>query len=155
MKTLARVFLVLLGIYISLGLTFDALVGYFQPQSVETLVLQTRGDDCQWIDTVLTARDNGEELWVESGHWFRGWYNRLLKNPHVYVTRHDKHSRYQAVPVNTDEMVDSMTRLMGKGQGMDYWIGRTLLLYAPIKPVRLDPGHSSGDICEAGDKGTS
>jgi hypothetical protein len=32
-----------------------------------------------------------------------------------------------------------MKTLMGKGKGAGYWIGRTMLLWAPIKPVRLDP----------------
>jgi len=28
---------------------------------------------------------------------------------------------------------------MGKGTSARYWVGRALLLWAPIKPVRLDP----------------
>ncbi len=28
---------------------------------------------------------------------------------------------------------------MGKGQGVRYWVRRLMLLFAPIKPVRLDP----------------
>jgi hypothetical protein len=33
---------------------------------------------------------------------------------------------------------------MGKGQGAGYYIGRTMLLWAPIKPVRLDPRQGTG-----------
>ena len=46
---------------------------------------------------------------------------------------------YTAVPVNTDEALERVTRLMGKGQGAGYWVGRVMLLFAPIKPMRLDP----------------
>lgn len=45
---------------------------------------------------------------------------------------------YRAVPVATDEAVETVTRLMGRGQGAGYWMGRAMLLWAPIKPVRLD-----------------
>ncbi len=47
------------------------------------------------------------------------------------------------MPVDTDEAVDTVTRLMGKGQSAGYWVGRTMLLFAPIKPVRLDPRPAS------------
>ena len=50
---------------------------------------------------------------------------------------------FRAVPVDTPEAVDRVTRLMGKGAGAGYWIGRTLLLWAPIQPVRLDPRPAS------------
>lgn len=144
----------LFGIYVLIGLAFDGWIGYTQPQSDTTLVLQTMDTDGKWIDTVLSTRidtkdttnPQDDELWVESGHWFRGWYQRLEHNPKVYVVRNhsnqrSKRSAYTAVPVNTNEAVERMTELMGKGAGYEYWIVRTLLLYAPIKPVRLDPGH--------------
>lgn len=143
MKKVALIGAVGLGVYIAIGLLFDALVGYYQPQNETTLVIQTRDDQGLLIDTVLTARDHEDELWVESGHWFRGWFRRLLKNPEVYIIRNGKRTAYRAEYVDTEEAIELMTRLMGKGQGMRYWIGRTLLLYAPIKPVYLEPGDDS------------
>ncbi len=129
----------LLSVYILIGLVFDGLIGYYQPQDQTTLVIQTQDEGGEWIDTVLTARDHEGELWVESGHWFRGWYKRLLVSPQVHIIRDGERRAYVAVPVNTEEAVELMTRLMGKGQGSRYWVFRALLLFAPIKPVFLMP----------------
>jgi hypothetical protein len=102
-------------------------------------VLRTYGEAGDSKDTVLSLRDDNGQLWVESGHWFRGWYYRALANPNVEVIRGESVQPYRAVPVNTDEAVELMTKLMGKGQGAGYWVGRVMLLFAPIKPVRLEP----------------
>ncbi len=136
---LARIVAIALGVYVLLGLTADALIGYFQPQGGNTAVLRTFGAGGEPKDTVLGLLDDDGQLWVESGHWFRGWYHRVLANPEVELIRGGQATPYQAVPVNTPEAVDLVTRLMGKGKGAGYWVGRTMLLYAPIKPIRLDP----------------
>lgn len=133
---------ILVAVYIAIGFVLDALIGYYQPQSEGTLVVQTQDNQQQWIDTVVTARDHQGELWIESGHWFRGWYHRLLEHPQVYIIRHGERRAYLAEPVNTDEAVELMTRLMGKGvegRSLRYWRFRLLLLFAPIKPVFLRP----------------
>lgn len=54
----------------------------------------------------------------------------LIRGGHV--------AAYRAFPVDTPDAVDTVTKLMGKGAGAGYWVGRTMLLFAPIKPVRLD-----------------
>ncbi len=136
---IVRIFAIVFGVYVVLGMSIDAAIGYFQPQNEATLVLRTYGDDGDSKDTVLSSRDDNGQLWVESGHWFRGWYYRALENPNVEVIRGENVQPFRAVPVNTDEAVELMTKLMGKGQGAGYWVGRAMLLFAPIKPVRLDP----------------
>lgn len=125
--------------YIAIGLTIDGLIGYFQPQSEDTIVLHSVDADGESIATVLSLRDDDGQWWVESGHWFRGWYHRVLANPNVRVVHDDVSYEFVATPVQTDEAVENMTRLMGKGQGGGYWFGRAMLMFAPIKPVRLDP----------------
>jgi len=139
MRFLLRLVIVLAVVYVGLGLLADGLIGYFQPQSEATIVITTFDAEGAH-DTVLTLRDDDGQLWVESGHWFRGWYYRLLENPDVEVTFPDgRRESFTAVPVNTPEAIALMEKLMGKGDGYGYWIGRTILLFAPIKPVRLDP----------------
>ena len=135
---LVRIAAIALGIYVVLGFAIDAAIGGFQPQSESTAVLRTFDDEGAH-ETVLSLLDDGGQLWVESGHWFRGWYYRALDNPEVELVRSDGVGAYTAVPVNTDEALEHVTRLMGKGQGAGYWVGRVMLLFAPIKPVRLDP----------------
>ena len=137
---LVRIAAWILGIYVVLGLSLDAAIGWFQPRDMgHTAVLRTFDAAGQSRDTVLSLHDDGGQLWVESGHWFRGWYNRAVANPDVELIRTGAPEPYRAVPVDTPEALEDMKRRMGKGQGYGYWVGRTMLLWAPIKPVRLDP----------------
>jgi hypothetical protein len=136
---LVRIAVIVFGVYVILGLGLDAAIGYFQPQRGNTVVLRTFDESGQSKDTVLGLRDDNDQLWVESGHWFRGWYKRVLAHPDVELVRNGQAAPYRAVPVDTPEALELVTRLMGKGNGVGYWIGRTMLLWAPIKPVRLDP----------------
>jgi hypothetical protein len=136
---IVRIAAIVFGVYVLLGLTLDALIGHFQPEYERTAVLRTFDADGKPKDTVLALLDDGGQLWVESGHWFRGWYHRAVRNPEVELVRDGEVRPYRAVPLDTPEALDTVTRLMGKGQGAGYWVGRTMLLFAPIKPVRLDP----------------
>jgi hypothetical protein len=143
-----RIALWILGIYVVLGLIIDGAIGYFQPQAGNTAVLRTFDAAGVPHDSVLALHDDGGTLWVESGHWFRGWYHRAVANPDVELIRGDQVGAYRAVPLDTPEALETMKRLMGKGQGAGYWIGRTMLLWAPIKPVRLDPRAPGGEAAD-------
>ena len=134
-----RIVAIVFAVYVALGLIIDGAIGYFQPQSGTTAVLRSFDASGQPKNTVLGLLDDDGQLWVESGHWFRGWYKRVLANPEVELVRDGESAPYRAVPVDSPAALETVTRLMGKGQGARYWIGRTMLLYAPIKPVRLDP----------------
>jgi hypothetical protein len=136
---IVRIAAIVFGLYVILGLVIDAAIGAFQPQGANTAVLRTFDADGRPKETVLGLLDDDGQLWVESGHWFRGWYERASANPDVELIRGGQAAPYRAVPVDSPEAVETVTRLMGKGQGAGYWVGRTMLLFAPIKPVRLDP----------------
>ena len=136
---IVRVLAIVLGAYVVLGLSFDAAIGYIQPRRQGTVVLRTFDSSGASKDTVLGLREDNGQLWVESGHWFRGWYKRVLANPNVELVRDGRAVPYHAVPDDSPEAVEHMARLMGKGTGAGYWVTRTLLLWAPIKPVKLDP----------------
>ena len=111
-----------IGVYIVLGIVIDSAIGYFQPQSEATIVLRTwsASDSQEPKDTVLAIRNDSGQLWVESGHWGRGWYYRALEHPEVAIVNGEALMHYTAVPVNTPEAVELMTRLMGKGDGAGY-----------------------------------
>ena len=135
-----KIVAIVVGVYLVIGLAFEAAIGHFQPEGARTAALRTFDPDGQWHDRVLLLHEEDGRYWVESGHWFRAWYNRLLENPDVELIHPDGATgAYTAVPVQTREAVDMLTRKMGKGQHFAYWIARTLSMYAPIKPVRLDP----------------
>lgn len=137
-----RVLGILFGAYLALGLLIDSGIGFFQPQADGTVVLRSFDNAGLSSDTVLSLlRDekNAGQLWVESGHWFRGWYRAVQANPDIELDLDGETLPYRAVPVDTPEALENVLRLMGKGSGAGYYIGRTMLLWAPIKPVRLDP----------------
>jgi hypothetical protein len=146
-----RIVSIVFACYLVIALILDGAIGYFQPrpQGGATVVLRTYDDLGRPHDTVLAVLDDNGQLWLESGHWFRGWYHRAVKHPDVDLTRGGVPRPYRAVPVDTPEAHDTVTRLMGKGMGMSedvrYWIGRAVLLFAPIKPLRLDPRPPEGD----------
>jgi len=142
-----RVVSITVALYLVIALIFDASIGYFQPQPEggPTAVLRTYDDLGKPHDTVLTLLDDNGQLWVQSGHWSRGWYRRATRHPEVDLTRDGETMPYRAIPLDTPEAHDTVMRLMGKGEGVRFWIGRTMLLFAPIKPVRLDPRPPEGD----------
>lgn len=126
-------------VYVALGLAADAAIGWFQPQGSNTVVLRTFDAGGAPRDTVLALLDDGGQLWVESGHWFRGWYRRVLANPDVELVRGGVAAPYRATALDTPEAVATVERLMGRGTSSSYWVARALLLCAPVRPVRLEP----------------
>ncbi|MEE8507843.1 MAG: hypothetical protein V3T07_02155 [Myxococcota bacterium] len=136
---IVRIAVIVIAVYVVLGLAVDGAIGYFQPQSGKTAVRRTFDEAGNAQETVLSLLADDGTLWVESGHWFRGWYHRLVANPDVELVRDGEAETYRAVPVDTPEAVERVTKLMGKGESAGYWVGRVMLLFAPIKPVRLDP----------------
>ena len=136
---LVKFVLVLVAVYLGLGLLFEAAIGHFQPDGGNAATLRTFDPDGTAHDRVLLLHEDNGQLWVESGHWFRGWYNRLLENPQVELVRGDDVSPFIAVPVDDARVVAMLTRKMGKGRDFRYWIARALSMFAPILPVRLDP----------------
>ncbi len=139
---LIRVLVIVFAVYVALGLVFDGLIGLFQPHPGGTAVLRTFDANGRSKDTVLGLLHDNDQLWVESGHWFKGWYRRVQANPDVELVRDGKVEPYRATPVDTPEAIDLVERLMGKGRSGRYWVMRAMLLFAPIKPVRLDPRQS-------------
>ncbi len=137
---IVRIVAIALGVYVLLCLAFDSVIGYRQPQFDNTAVLRSFDANGEAHDTVLGLLDDDGQLWVQSGHWFRGWYRRVLANGEVQLIRDGEPPvSYRAMPLDTPEAVETVTRLMGKGTSNAYWVVRAMLLFAPIKPVRLDP----------------
>ena len=73
-KLIATLFLVYVGIVI----TFESLLGYFQPTRETTLVISTTAEDGTANDRVLTRLGSNGQLYVAANHWPRAWYNRDL-----------------------------------------------------------------------------
>ncbi len=102
MRVIKIVAVVLVG-YVLIVTAFESLIGYFQPEAPDTLVLTTADEDGATVDRVLQALQSDGRLYVAVNHWPRAWYRRALANPRVQVTRQGEEGDYVAVPVTGEE----------------------------------------------------
>ncbi len=141
-KAATRIILGLLGL-VGLALLLDGMAAVFQP----TLepgdaegVLHTFDEDGQRYETRMIVIEDGDILWVQSGHHFRGWYYRLRENPSVELERAGVRLPYRAVALETPEAKAHMREMLIERVGLvRFYLIRTFLLFADVKPVRLDP----------------
>ena len=131
---------ILFGGYLILAFVFDGMIAFFQPMAGATGVLRTFDEQGRAQERVLSILEDDGTLWVESGHHFRGWYNRLRRNPEVELIRDGEVQAYRAVGLDTPEAQRRVKELMKQSNGaVGYYFSRAMLLFAEIKPVRLDP----------------
>ena len=141
MKKAARITLAVLVSYVGLALAFDAFIGVSQialggPEGV----LRTLDEKGQVHETRMIVLQDGDVTWVQSGHHFRGWYHRLVRNPEVELVVGDEVRPYRAVPLDDPASKANMKRLIEERVGrVRAGVIRTILLFAEVKPVRLDP----------------
>lgn len=132
-----------IGSFVVLVLALDGLVAAFQPALEgrdREAVLRTRDSDGQWHENRMIVIEDGDTLWVQSGHHFRGWYHRLVAEPEVELIREGVPTRYRAVALETPEAKAHMREMLEERTGVvGYYAIRTFLLFADVKPVRLDP----------------
>ena len=133
---IVRVLVIALAVYVGLGLVFDGLVGFFQPGNDVLRVFDAEGKP---YDRVLSVIEDGDRLWVVSGHHFRGWYHRVKANPEVELIRSGVAKPYRAVALEDPETKAHVIGVMKSRSAAGYYVSRALLLFAPVKPVRLDP----------------
>jgi hypothetical protein len=142
MRLVRRLALVIAGTVV-LALLLDGLIGMFQPvvASEESEgVLRTIDENGSVYENRLAVIDDDGTLWLQSGHHFRGWYHRLVRNPDVELLYHGEVRRFRAVPVDTPETEGRIEDLLKQRVGaFRFYVIRTLLLFADMKPVRLDP----------------
>lgn len=126
------------------ALLLDGLAGLVQPAldpGGAEGVLRTTDEEGVTHETRLAVFDDeGGAVWIQSGHHFRGWYERIERNPDVELVRDGVVHPFRAVPLETPEAKEHVRRLIRERVGVvGFWAIRTFLLFAEIKPVRLDP----------------
>ena len=124
---------ILLLIYVGLVVTFESLLGYFQPAGEGTIVITTTDNEGQQNDRVVSRITSNEQLYVAANHWPRAWYHAVLDNPAVKVTMDGTTTEYVAVPV-TGQEYDRVNADHPLGP-----IFRVLTGFPPRELVRLDP----------------
>ena len=125
---------ILLAVYVGIVVLFESLLGYYQPEAGNTLVITTTDSDGHQNDRVLSAIDDEGTLYVAVNHWPRSWYHDTLDNPNVAITRNGERGNYVAVPVS-DEVHE---RLHTEVQPIPFFM-RFLMGFAPRYFLRLDP----------------
>lgn len=128
--------------FVALALCVDAVVGVAQPvlsPGAAEGVLRTFDDAGRPHDSRLVVIDDGGTLWIQSGHHFRGWYHRLLRRPEVELLWNGERRPYRAVPLDTPETEARIRHLLRERTGTwRFHVIRAVLLFADVKPVRLD-----------------
>ena len=129
----AKILAIVLLAYVAIVAIFESLLGYFQPEAGNTLVITTFNAEGSGEDRVLSALDSGETLYVAVNHWPRAWYRRALANPAVRIKRNGETQEYMAVLV-TGEEYDRV-----QAEHPLPTVARFLMGFAPRRILRLDP----------------
>jgi len=120
-------------VYAGIVVAFESMIGIFQPESQNTLVITTTDEDGNANDRVLAAVESKGQLFVSANHWPRAWYHEALENPNVQVTVGGKKGSYLAVPATDEEHA----RVNGENpHGIAF---RILTGFPPRYFLRLDP----------------
>ena len=120
--------------YVGLVVGFESLIGFFQPQTSDSLVLTTIEADGARRDRVLERLEGDGRIYVASNHWLRGWYHAALANPSVRMTFGGKTGDYEAVPVTGDE---EFRRIDDANERP--FLFKVLTGFPPRFLIRLDP----------------
>jgi hypothetical protein len=130
---IAKIIAVLLIAYVSIVVTFESLLGVFQPENQRTLVITTADASGTKNDRVLSRLDSNGKIYVAANHWPRAWYKRALINPNVEAMIDEKKTSCRVVPLDEEEqsLVNEENQL---GLGL-----RILTGFPPRYIVRLDP----------------
>ena len=128
-----KIIIILILVYVGIVVTFESLIGYFQPAGQSTLVITTTDEDGNTNDRVLARLESNGQVFVAANHWPRAWYRQVLKNPQVQVDFAGEKNNYVAVPA-TDEEHNRVNS--ENSQGIVF---RLLTGFPPRYFVRLDP----------------
>ena len=88
--------------YAAVVVTFESLLGYFQPTSSETLKITTYAQG-EPKTRVVNKLYRGETLYVAANHWPRRWYYEATENPRVSIKLNDEIVFFRATPTSTQE----------------------------------------------------
>jgi len=120
-------------VYVAIVVVFESLIGYFQPEGGDTVVITTFDAQGEGRERVLSGLDSGDAFYVAVNHWPRAWYRRALENPRVRVARDGEMQDYLAVPVTDEE------HARVNAEHPIPIVVSFLMGFAPRRFLRLDP----------------
>jgi len=126
-------FLIALLAYVALVATFESMLGVFQPEPGNTLVIRVADDSGTLNERVVSRLEEGGQLYVAANHWPRAWYRDALENPEVEIAGEKETGDFTAIPVSgaEHERVNEANRL---GLGFRFVTG-----FPPRYFLRLEP----------------
>jgi len=130
---IVKIIAVLLVVYVGIVAAFESLLGYFQPQGGNTVVITTVDGSGNAKDRVVSRLDSDGQLYVAANHWPRAWYRQVLENPEVRVNADGAPAAPTAVPVTPAEH----ERLQAEHPHSLTF--KLLTGFPPRRFVRLDP----------------
>lgn len=98
-----KILVTLAVIYVGVVVTFESLLGYFQPADANTMVITTFDGEGQGADRVVARLQSNGELYVAANHWPRAWYRAALANANVQITFDGTTTPYRAVLLEGDD----------------------------------------------------
>ena len=111
---------------------------YLLGEQGEIAVLRTRDATGAEFTTKLWVVDLGDVTWLRVANPQRAWYQRLISNPRVELTRRGRTEARLAIPEPTPEARLAVDEAFAAKYGlMDRWYG--LLVRKGAVPIRLVP----------------
>lgn len=98
-----KILLIAFLAYVGLVITFETLLGIFQPDAGVTLVITTTDSGGNTNDRVLAMLQTDGKIYVAANHWPRAWYNQAVENPMVRAMIDGEEHNFLAVPVSEEE----------------------------------------------------
>lgn len=98
-----KILAILVLVYVGIVVAFESLLGYFQPENQDTLVIITNDGEGNEFHRVLRRLESQEKVYVAVNHWPRAWYYRSLDFPDVKVDYQESVTDYVIVPITGAE----------------------------------------------------
>ncbi len=129
----AKILGIVVLVYVGIVVAFESLLGYFQPEDQETLVIVTADGDGNEFNRVVRRLESKNKVYVAVNHWPRAWYYRALDFPDVKVNYNDAISDHVIVPITGEEYDQVNTEY-----ALPVFF-RILTGFPPRRILRLDP----------------
>lgn len=112
-----RIIVLFFVLYVGVVAMFESMLGYFQPENQQSLVMTTYDvGSGEAHNRVLSRIEHDAQLFVAVNHWPRQWYYRLLENNQVQVRYEDINGAFTATKVDgADEAALRQARPLGLG----------------------------------------
>ena len=132
-KKIAKILLIVIVLYLLQIVLFESLLGFYQPEQGNTMLITTFEEDGEAHDRVVARLDREGEIFVAVNHWPRARARRLQRNPDIQMTYEGVTGDYTAV------VLTGAAHEQGKIDFSVPFIFKFMTGFPPRYFVRLDP----------------